>query len=423
MDKKNKWLFVLLAINLISIIYYILYFIKLNHTPAPFIYDKNDTFMDFFNTLYWAYDTTRYETWQSIYPPLNFLFLKFVNFIISGGIYSEPFDIRHNNPGLIWFILISFFLVPIFTLKSYDWLNIKEKICVFFIFISSAPFLFTLERGNLIIYALPLLYLFFININISRAFSLSLLINIKPYFGVFLIPPLLRKKYQDFFLFVLFSAIIYIFSSVIIGPEFLFFLKNLFIFDENIFSLREVMSLPSSITSHIIFFSNIESSFLTSSLLLSGKYLIVNLLYFGYIALIILFLYVTFRFRNVLTHKDYICLFIFGLTNFFYQVGGYSIIFYFILVPYIYKNYRFLLYFIIPLFMPLDIVPVFSDLLPNSYSFLYGGFTRVDYTLGLGSFLRPILNYLLLFFMCILIIEKFGNIYLPFTKGKKNEKL
>jgi len=421
MNKKNKWLYVLLGINLISIIYYVLYFIKFNHTPAPFIYDKSDTFMDFFNTLHWSYDATRYETWQSIYPPINFLFLKFVNFIISDGIYTEPFDIRHNNPGLIWFIIISFFLMPIFALKSYDWLNLKGKICVFLIFITSAPFLFTLERGNLIMYTLPFLYLFFYNINIYRAVSFSLLINIKPYFGVFLIPTFMRKKYRDFFLFILFSATVYIFSSVIIGPEFLFFLKNLFTFNENIFSLREVMSLPLTITSHIIFFSNADLSILTSSLL--GKFLIVNLLYIGYISLIILFLYVIFRFKNILNHKDYICLFVFGLTNFFYQVGGYSIISYFILVPHIYKNYRFLIYFLIPLFMPLDIVPVFNDLLPYSYSFLYGGFTEVNYTLGLGSLLRPILNYLLLFFMCIMIIKRFGNINLPFTKGKKNEKL
>ena len=47
MNIKYKWLYVFLAINIFSVVYYILYFIKFNHTPAPFLYDKDDTFMDF----------------------------------------------------------------------------------------------------------------------------------------------------------------------------------------------------------------------------------------------------------------------------------------------------------------------------------------------------------------------------------------
>ena len=220
---------------------------------------------------------------------------------------------------------------------------------------------------------------------------------------------------------ILYSATIYIFTSIYLGSGFFAFIKNLFIFDKSIFSLRELMALPSTISAHIIFLSSAELPFLTSNLL--GKYFVICLYYFGYAFLIMVFLYTVFRFRNVLNHKDYTCLFIFALTNFFYQVGGYSIIFYFVFIPYIYKNYRFLLYFLVPLFLPLDIFPVYSDLLPLYYSYLYGDFTEVYYTLGLGSLLRPILNYLLLFFMCILIIEKFSNIYIPFTKGKTNERL
>ena len=421
MDKKNKCLYALLVINFLSIIYYLFYFIKFNHTPAPFIYDKNDTFMDFFNTLYWSYDINRYEIWQSIYPPLNFIFLKIINFIITGGFYTEPFDMRQNNTGLVSFIVISFFLMPLFILKSYDWLNIKGKISVFLIFVTSAPFLFTLERGNLIIYSLPILYFFFHKESISRIISLSFLINIKPYLGVLLIPSFLRNKYKECIMLILYSATIYIFTSIYLGSGFFAFIKNLFIFDKSIFSLRELMALPSTISAHIIFLSSAELPFLTSNLL--GKYFVICLYYFGYAFLIMVFLYTVFRFRNVLNHKDYTCLFIFALTNFFYQVGGYSIIFYFVFIPYIYKNYRFLLYFLVPLFLPLDIFPVYSDLLPLYYSYLYGDFTEVYYTLGLGSLLRPILNYLLLFFMCILIIEKFSNIYIPFTKGKTNERL
>ncbi len=419
MNIKYKWLYVFLAINIFSVVYYILYFIKFNHTPAPFLYDKDDTFMDFFNTLYWSYDVNRYEIWQSIYPPLNFLFLKLVNLIISGGFYTEPFDMRHNGQNLILFIIISFMLMPLIILKSYDWLHAREKICVYFIFILSAPFLFTLERGNLIVFSLPIFYFFFNSEQLSKVFFLSILVNIKPYFGVFIITDFLKKNYYELFTFFLFISVIYAFTSVMMGPEFLGFIKNFFIFNESVFSLREVMALPSTILSHIIFFSNVEPSFLANIFI--QKYLIVNFLYCAYLLLLLLFLFTVIFFRNKLCSRELICLLIIGITNFFYQVGGYTIIFYFIIIPYIYKNYRFLLFFIIPLFMPLDMIELYSDILSQRYSYLYGGYTEINYSLGAGSLIRPILNYLLLFFMCYLILGKYTNINLPYI-GKLNEK-
>ncbi len=419
MNIKYKWLYVFLAINIFSVVSYILYFIKFNHTPAPFLYDKDDTFMDFFNTLYWSYDVNRYEIWQSIYPPLNFLFLKLVNLIISGGIYTEPFDMRHNGQNLILFIIISFMIMPLIILKSYEWLPTREKICVYFIFILSTPFLFTLERGNLIVFALPIFYLFFNSEKLSKVLFLSILVNIKPYFGVFIIPDFLKKNYYELFIFFLFISVIYTFTSIMMGPEFLGFIKNFFIFNESIFSLREVMALPSTILSHIIFFSNVEQSFMANIFI--KKYLIINFLYCAYLLLLLLFLFTVIFFRNKLCSKDLICLLIIGITNFFYQVGGYTIIFYFIIVPYIYKNYRFLLFFIIPLFLPLDMLELYSDILSKRYSYLYGGYTEINYSLGAGSLLRPILNYLLLFFMCINVLGKYTNINLPYI-GKMNEK-
>jgi len=206
---------------------------------------------------------------------------------------------------------------------------------------------------------------------------------------------------------------------MMIGPEFLEFIKNLFVFDKSIFSLRELMALPSTILSHIIFLSNAELSFVTDSFV--GKYLLINFFYALYLLLLLLFLCTIIFFRNKLCYKEIIFLLIIGLTNFFYQIGGYSIIFYFIIIPYIYKNYRFLLYFIIPLFLPLDMLQIFSDTLPYSYSYLFGGYAEINYSLGAGSIIRPILNYLLLFFMCISMFERFTNINLPYI-GKLNEK-
>src|SRR5436305_7091839 len=44
--------------------------------PQPFVFDINDTFMDWFNTAYYAHNRGAYDTWQSVYPPLSFVFMR-----------------------------------------------------------------------------------------------------------------------------------------------------------------------------------------------------------------------------------------------------------------------------------------------------------------------------------------------------------
>jgi len=71
---KNKinvlmWLLgVCTILQLAAVVHYVNYFDAYGYLPAPFIYDKHDTFMDFFNVLYWAGDEGRYTDWHSVYP-------------------------------------------------------------------------------------------------------------------------------------------------------------------------------------------------------------------------------------------------------------------------------------------------------------------------------------------------------------------
>ena len=41
--------------------------------PAPFVFDVGDTFMDWFNTAYWAHNPGAYSVWGTIYLPLSFV--------------------------------------------------------------------------------------------------------------------------------------------------------------------------------------------------------------------------------------------------------------------------------------------------------------------------------------------------------------
>jgi len=79
-NEYNLVLVLILIINALGLAYYISHVIEYGYLPSPFVYDKSDTFMDLFNTMYWAYYEGRYTDWGSVYPPLGFLFLKIINF-------------------------------------------------------------------------------------------------------------------------------------------------------------------------------------------------------------------------------------------------------------------------------------------------------------------------------------------------------
>ena len=82
----------------------------------------------------------------------------------------------------------------------------------------------------------------------------------------------------------------------------------------------------------------------------------------------------------------------------------------------------------IAIFSPIEMAPIKTTIRLYSIFESFGAQTQelkksteINYSLGAGSLIRPILNYLLLFFMCYLILGKYTNINLPYI-GKLNEK-
>ena len=107
---KRRPLEILFVLNTFGFSYYI-YFLLLNgYLPSPFANYKFDTFMDLFNTMYWAYDHGRYSEWQSVYPPLNFISLRALKFICGGFTFGSPLTIRDESLPVIY-IFIFIYLV------------------------------------------------------------------------------------------------------------------------------------------------------------------------------------------------------------------------------------------------------------------------------------------------------------------------
>ena len=404
---KNKYLYFLLSTNIIFIIYSLVYVYQNEYLPSPFLYDKNDTFMDFFNPLYWSDNDTRYSVWNSIYPPLSFIILKFLN-AISGPIFaSDPFLLREAGTNIKYLLFLIFLVSPALTIYYYNhkYFSFKIKFIIYFIFISSLPFIFTLERGNLIIFSLPLLSILLFNKNcFLKILSLSLLINLKPYFVILIIPYVLQKNWIILLKTIFATLVIYIITTILLGSGFFSFMQNLTGFNNSIFSLREIMSMPSSITNFSILIENYKDIPMQEIF-----YFINILIVFLYYILLVFVGWILFVFRENLSEQELLLIILLSMMCFLYQIGGYAIIFFLALLPILYKNFRYGLFFVFLIFLPLDLLPIYSDIIYDRPSYFSNNNVDIYYTLGFGTIFRPIVIYFLLLYVSICIFIKYSN--------------
>ena len=73
---------------------------------------------------------------------------------------------------------------------------------------------------------------------------------------------------------------------------------------------------------------------------------------------------------------------------------------------YLYKEFKYGLFIVIIIFMPTDLIPLYSDLMIGKDSFFSDYKIDINYSLGLGSILRPSLNFLLLAYISFKIFDR-----------------
>ena len=117
----------------------------------------DDSFMDFFNPLYWVQFKDIYSWRYADYPALSYLIFGLFSHIVPANVLKESaVFIRGNVYGIaalsafLGTFLISFFAV-IFKNKSG---TVKEKLLFCLLILFSAPFLFSVERGNIMFVSL-----------------------------------------------------------------------------------------------------------------------------------------------------------------------------------------------------------------------------------------------------------------------------
>jgi hypothetical protein len=110
-----KALYLFLFCELINIGYYY-YLSNHGYLPSPFILDKNNTLMDFYNPLFWVIKDGFYTTFNSVYPALNYFFLKMFSLGINPDQIINPFQLRNDFP--ILGIIISFIYILIILITN-----------------------------------------------------------------------------------------------------------------------------------------------------------------------------------------------------------------------------------------------------------------------------------------------------------------
>ena len=400
---NRPWLAFWCLVQLAGLAYIFYYTLAEGYLPSPFVHDKGDTFMDFFNPLYWSRHQGVYTEWRSVYPPINFLFLGMLYDLAGGDTgLNDPFSVRGALQGMRWFLLASYLLLPALVVCDRSWrgINATDRALVYVCALSSTPMLFGLERGNLIIFALPLVVLLLSPSPWQRLLSISLLINLKPYFVLLVLLPIMRRNWDEFLLVLLFTFLVFVGSGLFVDQQFYMMLPNLigFASQESLFSLREVLALPSSVSafSYVLGVDDVvlelqKASGVSSVLVQAAIELLKWAVELG--ALLALA-------RRSRHHQpDWAAaLLIVGISNISNSVGGYTLLLYLPLVPVLLRqhNARWILAVLLLMALPIDLLPLTRADIGLQSSYISQSTVSVVWTLGLGSLVRPWLNLLLL---------------------------
>ena len=414
----SEILYLVLIAELINLSYFIGFFYFNSYLPNPFVWDKRDTFMDFYNPLFWVIKDGFYTTFKSVYPPINYFLLKVLSWGIKPNSALNAFDLRasHNLLSTVLCVIYLFILVLIINMGEWRKIKISNRSLVALACVLSTPVLFTLERGNLIFFAILLLALYLSAKNPwLRAIYLGLLINVKPYFVVLLIQYLNIYKLDIKFLLkaVLISISIFIFSGLIVDLNFKQFFSSYTLFSSgSIISIEGMLSLPNTII-------NLYS--IKWVLVYGGATKITHSSYGFWFSLIKILGYLSVLWLIIislikpLSKLELLIAAMLLMTNFSAATGGYIFLCYLVLFPYLLNSpeYRKLcIYMLIIFVLPVDWIEVLRHYTyPLKTSYLGGGLSldNAIYSVSLGSIIRPVCNFCLLITFALQLSKKYSR--------------
>lgn len=209
--------FALMSIILLAIAERMYFLLTAGYLGPPFFYDIYDTWMDWFNTAFWARESGTYDAWRSIYPPLSFVFLRLVGI---DSCYAGPVEGRECD----WLgiaVIHAIFVLNIFLVaKTFLKLDKKTALPRSIAVAAGMPMLYALERGNLLLICFTCLLLAFGPLLRSarlRWLFAGLAVNFKIYLVAAVLAQLLRRRWRWVEGALFATVAVYIVSFLIFG--------------------------------------------------------------------------------------------------------------------------------------------------------------------------------------------------------------
>lgn len=381
---------------LISFSAFALYF---GYLPAPFFYDSNDTFMDFFNVAYWAQRSDAFDFWRSIYFPFN---LILSNFLFGDTFGVEP-KILRSHYYIQFAIYLSIYILSGFLIYlSVKRLKFSKGFCllVTLAFFVSEPFWVALERGNFIVFALLFLLLRNFKKVYLDAVLLSLAVNVKIYLLPLLFSELIRlKPIKYIYEIVIFFVTVVLFSILYSQPWFDSYLGNLTNFSKFGNGLLTSLWNPNSI---FVYFDTAVQIFDGSITLI-----LINILKY---LLLVPFLYIIsalFFFGNRIDRVLIEFSILVFLLSILQSPGGYSYLLLWAYLPTVLLNdkYRALLlpFLGTQMFFDIPVLPVEQYFGYNVMSYITGENVVKNIYLSTGPFIRIFSLFMISVILCKII--------------------
>lgn len=369
--------------------FFLAFFLNSHYLPSPFYYDKSDVFKDFINVVGWAQRGGEYSVWNSVYPPMVF---DIIRLLIPKNLNFENIEFGGMQYPIIG--LATYFLVAVVaTSQIYfckSWENVKNRNAWFFLLLTSFPLLFTIERGNFILFGYLFAFHLCSNNRIMSGVAHSLLFNLKPYTVAYYLY-YLKFGYKAVIQVLAFALGLFIIFAIM-NPDFSGYIRILYNFQQNYMpgSLRETVSYANSLTVLAPLANYLNGVFGINSNMISAVIILNKIL------IIFFIIYVTMNIKYIPRQLIYICL-TYAIACFDYRYGGYLLLLSIPFIPAILdtkKNGVLLILYLIQL-VPFDI-PIYIHQTEIMYSAMAGFNVAVNWSLGLIQILRPVLSSLTL---------------------------
>ncbi len=194
------------------------FFLEFGYLPQPFVFDTNDTYMDWFNTAYWANNNGIYDVWRSIYPPLSFVFLDATS--LPGCYLQSPFFARDCDWLARGTIYAFYFVDVVLAWVCFRRLDRRTAPMRTIAIAFGLPMLFTIERGNLILVAFAFFMIAHGPVTASRPwrwFAAAVTINFKPYLVLPMLAHAVKRDWRPLEIAGIATIALYLVTLALVG--------------------------------------------------------------------------------------------------------------------------------------------------------------------------------------------------------------